>query len=99
MTFLKQISGAAALGMALLLGSGSIAFPAQAGYVVTLKEQNGNVVAIGSGPLDLTGLEPSGVNLGGAGMAPPGFIATGPTDSTGFNQYSGTSGSIGQFNG
>jgi hypothetical protein len=56
MTFMKRIMGAAALGVTLLLGTGPISSPAQAGYVVTLEELGGDVVATGSGPLDLTGL-------------------------------------------
>jgi hypothetical protein len=56
MTFMKRISGALALGMALLLGTGSISSPARAAYVVTLQEVGPNVVATGSGPIDLTGL-------------------------------------------
>jgi hypothetical protein len=36
--FVKRMAGAAALGAALLLGSGLLASPAQAGYVVTLEE-------------------------------------------------------------
>lgn len=56
MTFVKRIMGAAALGMALLLGSGPTSPPAQAGCVMTLKEIGNDVVAMGSGPIDLTGL-------------------------------------------
>jgi len=54
MTFAKQVSGAAALAAVLLL---DLAAPsAQAGYVETLTEQGGNVVATGSGTFDLTAL-------------------------------------------
>ena len=42
--------------MAMLIGSGLSAPPAQAGYVVTLTQEGGDVVATGSGPIDLTGL-------------------------------------------
>src|SRR3954454_8239091 len=51
--FMKRIMGAAALGAALMLGSGLLASPAQAGYIVTLKQVGGNVVATGSGRIDL----------------------------------------------
>ena len=37
-------------------GYGLSATPAQAGYVVTLAQQGTDVVATGSGPIDLTGL-------------------------------------------
>jgi hypothetical protein len=56
MLSMKQISGAAALGAVLLTGSGLLGRGAQAGYIVTLQEVGGNVVATGSGPIDLTGL-------------------------------------------
>jgi MYXO-CTERM domain-containing protein len=54
MTFIKRLTGAGTLSAALMLGT--IVSPAQAGYVVTLTEQGGDVVANGSGPIDLTGL-------------------------------------------
>src|SRR4051794_29994885 len=54
MTFAKRIAGTAALGVVLLLGP--LTSQAQAGYVVTLEQVGPNVVANGSGPIDLTGL-------------------------------------------
>ncbi len=56
MALLKRMAGAATLGGALMLGAGLFASPGEAGYVVTLQETGGNVVATGSGPIDLTGL-------------------------------------------
>lgn len=56
MTFVTRIVGTVALGAAILFGCGLLAPPAQAGYVVTLEQVGSNVVATGSGPLDLTGL-------------------------------------------
>jgi hypothetical protein len=56
MTFVKVITVAAALGIALLIGGGLCAPPAQAGYIVTLTQQGANVVATGSGTIDTTGL-------------------------------------------
>ena len=53
MTFLKRIAGAA-LGATLLLGSGPISPPARA-YVVMLEEVGSDVVATGSGLINLTG--------------------------------------------
>ena len=50
-----RFASAAALGMAVLIGCG-VAPPAQAGYVVMLTQEGGDVVATGSGPIDLTGL-------------------------------------------
>jgi hypothetical protein len=54
MSFVKRIAGASTLGAALLLGVASA--PAQAGYIVTLEQVGGDVVATGSGPIDLMGL-------------------------------------------
>jgi hypothetical protein len=59
---------AVALGMAMLIGPVLSAPPAQAGHVVTLTQQEGDVVATGSGPIDLTGLSffgaPANINDG-----------------------------------
>ena len=55
MIFAKRIAGAAALGTAMLIGSG---LSAQAGYLVTLEQQGPNVIASGGGSNDLTGLGP-----------------------------------------
>jgi hypothetical protein len=89
MTFVKQIAGATALSAALLLGQPS----AQAGYVVTLQEVGGDVVATGSGPIDLDGL-----TFDGSGN-PPSFIEpedaviiTGPASSTDIDIYTGFTG-------
>src|SRR4051794_28370640 len=95
MTFLKRIAGAAALGSSLLLVSGLISSPAQAGYVVTLQEVGGDVVATGSGPIDLIGL--IHINSVGAfpgGMLPSlGYITTGPVSGGGSTDvYSGFTG-------
>lgn len=79
MTFQKRIAGAMALGMAMLIGGGLSVPSAQAGYVVTLEQVGLNVVATGSGPIDLTGLTFAFTNPlvpgidGGAGL-----IFTGP---------------------
>jgi len=62
----------------LLLGSGPISSPAQAGYVVTLQEVGGDVVATGSGALDTTGLDFLVSTTFPAGMYPNnGTIVTG----------------------
>jgi hypothetical protein len=93
MTFVKQIAGLAALGAALLLGLSGPS--AQAGYVATLTQQGSNVVASGSGTLDLTGLSPTlpGVNTSQAGINPAaGLINTGPTTATPVDLYTGTTG-------
>jgi hypothetical protein len=94
MTFVKRVAGPAALGVATLIGSGLSAPPAQAGYVVTLTQQGSNVVATGSGILDLTGLS---LTITGdtsqAGIFPAGgLINTGPTTATPVDLYTGTTG-------
>ena len=84
MMFLKEISGAVALGMAVLIGFGLVTPAAQAGYVVTLEQVGRNVVATGSGPIDLTGLSSAGPGLSGARVFPDGTeIITGPVGSEG----------------
>ncbi|MGH7062872.1 MAG: hypothetical protein ACREET_02205 [Stellaceae bacterium] len=56
MTLAKQIACTAALGAAMMIGYG-LSIPARAGpYVVTLTQQGSDVVATGSGQIDLTGL-------------------------------------------
>jgi hypothetical protein len=86
-----RFSSAAALGMAMLVGCGLAAPPAQAGYVVTLTQEGTDVVATGSGPIDLTGLSfnfPSGA---AAFISPDsGAIFTGPSSTEGV--YTGFTG-------
>ena len=50
----NRMVGASVIGAAMLIGLS--APPAQAGYVVDLTQVGGDVVATGSGPIDLTGL-------------------------------------------
>jgi hypothetical protein len=78
MTFVvKRMVSATAVGMALI-GGGLMAPPAQAGYVVTLTQQGSNVVASGSGTIDLTGLSFSSSDTINSGMFPSdGAITTG----------------------
>lgn len=77
---LPKMSGTTPL-VVFLLGSGLLASQVQAGYVVTFQELGSDVVANGSGPIDLTGLS----NLGFSGLAVWGYVmpnlgslATGP---------------------
>jgi hypothetical protein len=93
MKLLKQTVHAAALGTALLLGWGPLASPALAGYVVTLQQVGGDVVATGSGPIDLAGLSPAGTGNANTGIVPPsGFILTGPAGLVSFDLYTGFTG-------
>jgi hypothetical protein len=83
--------GVAVLGLAvlalLLAGTGR----AQAGFMVTLLEQNGNVVANGGGSIDLNGLTLLGPTQGTAGMTPTsGFITLGAfADGDVYNGFTG----------
>src|ERR1700722_11813304 len=54
----NRMVGASVIGAAMLIGLSTP--PAQAGYVVDLTQQGPNVVATGSGPIDLTGLSLAG---------------------------------------
>lgn len=54
----RQI-GSVALGTAMLFGA-ALSSPAKAGYVVTIVQDGSNVVATGSGSLDVTSLNKSG---------------------------------------
>jgi hypothetical protein len=81
---------------AMLIGSGLSTPSAQAGYIVTLEQVGSNVVAIGSGTIDLAGLNFL--------VAPPAdaatialwpsfpYLATGPTSSQPIDVYSGFTG-------
>jgi len=83
---------------ALLGAAASLLFicsPAKAGYIVTLEQVGFNVVATGSGALDLTGLTLDGVFAQQAQITPNmGRINTGPATSTLTDVYYGTFGTI-----
>jgi hypothetical protein len=67
-----RFPSAAAFGLAMLIGGGLAAPPAQAGYVVTLTQEGGDVVATGMGPIDLTGLSFLGTSGSLTGVFPLG---------------------------
>jgi hypothetical protein len=94
MTFVKRMAGLTALGVGMLIGSGLAATPAEAGYVVTLEQVASNVVATGSGPIDLTGLASRGRVTDTTAEIVPGVgdIATGPTFSLNDDLYTGFTG-------
>jgi hypothetical protein len=95
MAFVKRIADAAALGVAILIGSGLSSPLAQAAaYTVTLAQVGSNVVATGSGTIDLTGLSlfESGVSTT-IGIAPfEGIIVTAAASGGAFNGYAGFTG-------
>lgn len=90
---IKRIAGVAMPGGALLLGSSLIVAPAQAGYVVTLAQVESDVVATGSGAIDLSGLTGPTLDSAGSGMIPDiGDIITGPGNLSNINIYTGITG-------
>jgi hypothetical protein len=91
MSFVKGIG----IGAAMLLG---LSAPAQAGYVLDLTQEGSDIVAIGSGAIDLAGLSPDtttafsvfsviqpnvGEIIGGAEIAPAQVTVDGYTGLTG----------------
>jgi hypothetical protein len=86
MTFMR--SSAAALGVGALIGAAAPVQPAQAAYVLTIKQEGPNVVTTGSGSFDLTDL--TAVAMGFAYsdfMAPAGAVID--TGLGAFTIYSG----------
>jgi hypothetical protein len=84
---------AVALGAATLIGGGLSAPSAQAGYIVTLEQVGSNVVANGSGPIDLTGLSFEFSNPGVAEIVPMfANISTGPASGQPIVFYTGFTG-------
>jgi hypothetical protein len=67
---LKIFQPAVAAALAIVIAWGSSARPAQADYVVMLVQVGSNVVATGSGAIDLTGLSFVGTFASGAAMEP-----------------------------
>lgn len=88
MTFAKQIGSAAALGAAMVIGACLCAPPAQAAYTLTLEQQGSNVVATGSGTLDLDGLTLGLSGVGSSGeIFPLGAIILVGSAPISFDQY------------
>ena len=95
-TSLKLFQPAALAALAIITLWGVSIRPAQAGYTVTLQQVGPNVVATGSGAINLTGLtfsqSATGANPGlrpsGAGYSA--FISTGPASSSVDYYYSPT---------
>ena len=79
----------------LLLVLALASAPATAGYIVTLQEVGSDVVATGSGPIDLTGLTFFIPNGAPAAVVPDrGEIFTGPAVSTPVDTYTGLTGPL-----
>jgi hypothetical protein len=84
---------AISLGAAALALTAGPAAPAQAAYVVTLEQVGANVVATGSGTLNLAGLNFSSTGHDQAGLLPrEAIIITGPATQTPNDNYTGFTG-------
>jgi hypothetical protein len=91
MTVATRIAGAAALGAIMLTGLGLAVPPAKAAYIVTLEQVGANVVATGSGTIDLTDLMFAGSVLVSPQVGP--FAAVITTGASGrADLYSGFTG-------
>ena len=85
------IKGIASLGAAMLIGLSAPS--AQAGYVVDLTQQGSNVVASGSGAIDLTGLFFLGSISLSSELDPNGpAILTGPAGASSVDAYGNSTG-------
>lgn len=89
----KEFGGAVAFGVSALVSLGLSAIPAQAAYTVTLTQQGSNVVASGSGTIDLAGL-----TFITSGSTMPEIAPTFATEATGMagtvDEYSGAQGPV-----
>jgi hypothetical protein len=84
---------AVALGVAMLIGGSVFTSSSHAGYLVTLEQVGSDVVANGSGPIDLTGLSFAGNVPAGILVDPlDGVIVTGPTPLNLVDTFNGASG-------
>jgi hypothetical protein len=91
MELMNQIVRAAGIGAVILVGLS--APPALAGYIVDLTQKGSNVVATGSGALNLIGLTHAGPGGGEAFMNPGfGVIGTGPVSFEPSDVYTGFTG-------
>ena len=76
--------------LTLVIALGFFIRPAQANYIVTLEQVGSDLVATGSGAIDLTGLSLLYHGTYGSQVVPDmAFIATGPTGSPADDVYSG----------
>src|SRR5437763_131798 len=79
--------------LAVTIACGLSARPAQAGYIVMLNQVGPDVVATGTGAIDLTGLTFIGSTSTAAGVVPSSaIIKTGPTSSSLILEFTGVSG-------
>jgi hypothetical protein len=94
MAFVKQFAGMTTFGGALLLGVSLAAPPAHAAYIETLTQEASDVVATGSGTLDLAGLSLLGSGGTTRALINPSsaFLFTGPASFATVAEYTGFTG-------
>jgi hypothetical protein len=93
MALKKQITGAAAVGVAMLIGFGLCAPPAQAAYTITIEQAGSDVVATGAGSINFDALALFGDEIDPSLLeASGGAIIVGPTTPTDDTYYSGITG-------
>jgi hypothetical protein len=88
MTITRQTVIAGALGAAVMIGSAFSVSTAQAGYVVKVQQDGSDIVANGSGAIDLTGLTFDGDAPNPPGLHPSiAYIITGTSSGADFDTY------------
>lgn len=91
MAFIKRKASAMGLSAAVVIGSGLLVPPAQAAYIVDLTQMGNNVVASGSGTINLTGLTRGSTFSTGSVIHPSiAEIVTGPSGT--IDTYTGLTG-------
>jgi len=93
MALRQRMTGAAALGAAMLIGFGLCAPPAKAAYTITIEQVGSDVTASGAGSINYTALAPFGDEVDTPLIdASGGAIIIGPTTPTNDTYYSGVTG-------
>lgn len=94
MALRKRMTGAAALGAAMLTGFGLCAPPAQAAYTIKIEQVGSDVMATGAGSINFTALAPPFGDEVDTSLiaASDGAVIIGPTTPTDDTYYSGVAG-------
>jgi PEP-CTERM motif len=89
-----RMTGAAAAGLAMLIGFGLCVPAAQAAYTITIAQAGSNVVATGAGSINYTALAPYYIGNADSSLisASGGAIIVGPVTPTDDSIYSGITG-------
>jgi len=93
MALRKEMTGAGALGAAILIGFGLCAPPAKAAYTIKIEQVGSDVIATGAGSVNYTALAPFGDEVDTSLIAASaGAVIIGPTTPTDDTYYSGVTG-------